>query len=107
VLDEKMVWNLFVWECSRYYLAVTRGRSDVNLIEQDRQTLRHTAIYRECEWLYNRIVAVDVEENSAPYTGRGPSIIVSPGMAGVVAFLEQEARSGRAADPGPTERPPL
>jgi hypothetical protein len=85
-LDEKMVWNLFVWELSCYYKAVT---GDQNLIEAERKRYGHQAIYSELEWLYHRFVEIDKQTNN---NSQKPSKLVEPDKNDIDEFLNDEKK---------------
>jgi hypothetical protein len=81
VLDEGMVWNSFAWWVEPYYLAV---REKPDLIEDARSKTKVPSLFREIEWLYDRIQQVSRSELGPNY--------VPPSAEYVRELLTEEAR---------------
>ena len=54
-LDVGMVWNNFSWTAVRYYLAMTNR---TNLLHLARHAEKEPALYREFEWLFERMTVL-------------------------------------------------
>jgi len=86
VLDEGMVWNSFSWWVKRYYLAVK------DRIVEARSEVRSRSLYRETEWLYERMCSVGNKQE-------GMNTYIPPSLDDVRRFLEDESKLDLAIRP--------
>jgi hypothetical protein len=81
VLDANMVWNSFIWEVYHYFQAMRKvpppqsapAAKPSNLIDELRDFGVDKTIYRELEWLFNKLVEIDLQEQGLLTQDPGPS----------------------------------
>jgi hypothetical protein len=77
-----MVWNSFGWWFKPYFKRI----SDQGALETSRQRVGHGTLFRECEWLYGQLLAIDLRE-------RGKTVPITPDD--VDKFLADESKLPR------------